>query len=122
MYFDTTLPMGLRSSPFLCQRVTKAFRYLCQKECFDIINYLDDLSSAEIWEKVEEEYSCFGLILSDCGVDEAKEKACTPNWLMIFLSILFNTRALTLEMTPCRYTGGDIRIVIRLVVQVFGIS
>ncbi len=27
MYFDTTLPMGLRSSPFLCQRVTNAFRY-----------------------------------------------------------------------------------------------
>ncbi len=63
---------------------------------------MDDLGSAEIWEKVEAEYSCLGLILSDSGVDEAKEKACTPNWLMIFLGILVNTRALTLEVTPDR--------------------
>ncbi len=104
MYFDVTLPMGLCSSPFLFQRDMNAVRYLCQKEGYNIVNYLDDLGIAETWDKVEEEFSCLGVILSDCGIYEVEEKACRRHWLIIFLGILFNIRALTLEAAPDRLT------------------
>ncbi len=57
IYFDTTLPMDVHTSPFLLQRITSSFRYLYQLESgFDLVNYIDDLVAAEKWDKAEKEY------------------------------------------------------------------
>ncbi len=53
-YFDKSLAMGMNISPFLCQSVTDAIRYIYQRMGFDLVNYLDDLATAEIWDKVDE--------------------------------------------------------------------
>ena len=46
MFFDTVLPMGLRSAAMACQRVTNAVRYICATHGHDILNYLDDFTGA----------------------------------------------------------------------------
>ncbi len=83
----------------LCQRITNDFLYLCQLDGgFDIINYMDDLVAEETTcDKVEEEYQFLGTMLSECRVEGSVRKACSPHWLMVFLSVLFNTRALALN-------------------------
>ena len=48
LYFDSVLSMGLRSSAFICQRVTNAITYMMFKVGVAILNYLDDLAGAEM--------------------------------------------------------------------------
>ena len=43
VYYDCTLPMGLASSAFICQRTTNMIRYLATEMGLQICNYLDDL-------------------------------------------------------------------------------
>ncbi len=44
LYFDATLPLGLRSSPRIFNQFTKAIRYLTKQEegIEDLFGYLDD--------------------------------------------------------------------------------
>ena len=51
LYFDKTMPMGLRSSGMCCQRITNAIRYIYQQFGFDLVPYLDDLATAETPER-----------------------------------------------------------------------
>ena len=41
------LPMGAKSSAFLCQRFSNAISFILFKIGIYILNYLDDLASAE---------------------------------------------------------------------------
>lgn len=43
MYFDLSLPMGMRTSALCCQRVTNAIRFMYNRLGFDLVPYLDDL-------------------------------------------------------------------------------
>lgn len=96
------LSMCLRSAAFVCQRVTNSITYMCFILGILIINYLDDLAGADSVEKAQKSYFELGKILENCGLEEAAEKACPPNTVMIFLGILFNTDSLTLKVTPER--------------------
>ena len=42
IYFDRVLPMGMRSSAMICQRVTNSVRHIVKKHNIDVVNYLDD--------------------------------------------------------------------------------
>ncbi len=53
-YYDKSLTMGMNICPFLCQSVTDAIRYIYQIMGFDLVNYLDDLATAEKWDMVDE--------------------------------------------------------------------
>ena len=46
LYFDVTLPMGLRSATLSCQRVTNGIAYICGNKGVKVVN-LDDLGSAD---------------------------------------------------------------------------
>ena len=46
-YFDKYLSMGLRSSAYICQRVTNAIRFMCHMLHIVILNYLEDFAGAE---------------------------------------------------------------------------
>ncbi|RLF63524.1 MAG: hypothetical protein DRN30_06465, partial [Thermoplasmata archaeon] len=47
LYFDTSLPMGMRSSAQICQRVSSAVAHVAAEKGFVIVNYLDDFAGAE---------------------------------------------------------------------------
>ena len=47
LFFDKTVPMGLRSAAYICQRVTNAIVYAHTNMGFWSTNYLDDFGSAE---------------------------------------------------------------------------
>ena len=48
LYFDKVLIMGCRSSCFITQRITNAFKFILQKCDVDCENYLDDLGGLEV--------------------------------------------------------------------------
>ena len=102
MYFDISLPMGLRSSALCCQRTTLCIQHIYKNQGFDLVVYLDDLGGAESPDKAGEAYECLGRILESAGLEEKKSKACPPSTRMSFLGVWFDTESLTLEITRDR--------------------
>ena len=102
IYCDSVLSMGCRSAALCCQRLTNAIVFIMFKIGICILNYLDDLASAETADKAYFSYNTLGAILEKCGIEEAKNKACPPSTIMTFIGILFNTEKLTMEVTPER--------------------
>lgn len=102
IFFDKMLTMGLRSACFCCQRTTSAVCYMFQSLGFDLVNYIDDLASAEIPGSASKAFETLGTLLGDCGLIESIEKSCPPSTVMVFLGVKFNTETLTLEVTADR--------------------
>ena len=102
LYFDKVLSFGLRSSAFICQRITSSVTYICKILLLLIVNYLDDLAGADTPDKAWASFSELGNVLLYCGLEESVEKACTPSTEMVFIGILFNTETMTLKVTPER--------------------
>ena len=101
-YVDVTLPMGLRSAAYICQRITNAVRFMCEQRGLTVTNYLDDFAGCENWNNAERAFHTVGEILDKCGLAESVDKACPPSTKMVFLGVLFDTDKLTLEITPDR--------------------
>lgn len=76
-----------------------------------ILNYLDDLASAEVKQYAEFAYNTLGAILKKCGIEEAKNKSCPPSTVMTFVGVLFNTDTMTVEITPDRLE--EIRLLLK---------
>lgn len=102
LYFDTALPMGMRSSAYICQRVTNAISYIMKSKGFNIVNYLDDFAGAEQDKDATRAYNTLGNTLKSCGLIESQEKSVEPQQIMSFLGIRFDTNKLTLEVTEER--------------------
>ncbi|MEW8546060.1 MAG: reverse transcriptase domain-containing protein [Candidatus Thiodiazotropha sp.] len=102
VFFDTVLSMGLRSAAYICQRVSNAIAFIMFKIGILVLNYLDDLASAEKREVADFAYNTLGEILDKCGIEESKSKSCPPSTIMTFIGILFNTEKMTIEVTPER--------------------
>ena len=91
--------MGSRSAAYCCQRVTNAISFIMFKIGIFVLNYLDDLASAETIDNASFAFSTLGSILEKCGREEAKNKSCPPNTIMTFIGVLFNTEKMTIEIT-----------------------
>ena len=102
MYFDTTLPMGLRSAAMCCQRITNAMKYMVENRGFDLVAYLDDMVSAEVWQWAENCFNTIRGVIAESGAEEAESKAVPPACCMLFLGILFDTLTLTLQIDQSR--------------------
>ena len=102
IFFDTVLSMGSRSSSFCCQSLTNALVFMMFKIGILVLNYLDDLASAEKKELAEFSFLTLRTMLKKCGIEESVDKACPPSTVMPFLGVLFNTETMTLEVTPGR--------------------
>ena len=102
IFVDRVLPMGLRTSAFVCQRVTNAITFILIMNKFSILNYLDDFGGGDTPKRALEAFRTLGKLLQLCGLEEAPEKSCVPSTSMTFVGILFNTLTLTLEITPER--------------------
>ncbi len=67
-YFDKAHSMGMNISPYLYQSVTDAVRYIYQDRGFNLVNYLDDLATAEIWDKAQEVDGELGKVIEESGL------------------------------------------------------
>lgn len=103
-YFDRVLSFGLRSAAQICQRLTNTITFMCSKENYQIINYLDDFAGGDSPEKAMEAFIFLGELLSKCGLEESEQKALQPTTRMIFLGVLLDTLKLTLEIPEFRLT------------------
>jgi len=84
--------MGLKSSAFICQRVTDAVGFIAKKHDVSVINYLDDFAGAEFSEIAEISYKKLKWVLDSCGLEESVEKSCGPSYRMSFLGVWFDTQ------------------------------
>ena len=84
-YFDTVLPMELRSAAMPCQRITSAVAFVCRGDGFDVVNYLDDFQGVETPEKATQGYNFLAALLTKLGLQESFAKACPPSTVMTCL-------------------------------------
>ena len=98
IYFDKTLPMGLRSAAMCCQRITNAIKFMVEARGYDLVSYLDDMVSAEVWDLANNCFLVLRQVIAMSGAEESEEKAVSPCTSMLFLGILFNTVDLTLRI------------------------
>jgi hypothetical protein len=104
LFTDRALPMGLRSSAQICQRITTAVSFIYYKMGYMVVNYLDDLGGAETLNKACDAYDTLGGLLAKCGLEEAVQKGVAPTTRMEVLGITVDTVKLTIEVTPDRVT------------------
>ena len=91
LYFDVTMPMGLRSATMCCQTLTNAMGYIMRSRGFDLVAYLDDMVTAERWDQAGTCFSTLREIIASMGAVEAESKAVGPCTWMNFLGICFDT-------------------------------
>ena len=84
IYFDKVLPMGMRSAPFIAQRITNAIAYIHRQMHYFLLNYVDDFVGAELKNRIWKAYWALTNLLEELGV-ETSGQDCTPpppqhNW------------------------------------------
>ena len=82
IYVDRTLPFGLRSAAYICQRVTNMIRFLLKERGIDIVNYIDDLGGADTPNLAYHSFNVLCQTLSDIGAEENMKKRVhlQPKW------------------------------------------
>jgi hypothetical protein len=80
LFTDRVLPMGLRSSAQICQRIATAVSFIYYKMGYMVVNYLDDLGGAETVNKACDAYDALGGLLNGVSltmtVNHAKKPFC----------------------------------------------
>ena len=99
IYFDKVLPMGLRSAPYIAQRITNAIAYIHRQLQFFLLNYVDDFVGAELKDKIWQTYSALTQTLVELGVETSKDKIVPPTTRLEFLGITFDSNKLTMEIS-----------------------
>ena len=98
IYFDKVLPMGMRTAPYIAQRVTNALAHIHRQMEFFLLNYVDDFWGAEPKETVWQAYRFLTNLLRDLKVDTSPEKLVPPTTRLEFLGITFNTEEMTMTI------------------------
>ena len=68
IFADRVLPMGLRSSSQICQRVISAVVFMYFNMGFKAVNYLYDFGGAEVPDRALEAYRTLEELLLSCGL------------------------------------------------------
>lgn len=102
IWFDKTMPMGLRTSALCCQRITNAMKHMMEKRGYDLVPYLDDTGTAEVWEHADECFTTLRAVIKQSGAEEAVAKAVSPVCKMVFLGILFDSLTMSLQVSADR--------------------
>ena len=78
LYWDTVLVMGHCISPYICQHITNALKYIHECLGYFLLNYVDDFLGADEMEVAQHSYEAFGRMLEAFGVEEATSKVVAP--------------------------------------------
>ena len=99
IYFDKVLPMGMRSVPYIAQRITDAIAYIHRQLEYFVLNYVDDFVRAELRDRAWEAYQALAHILFTLGVETSEEKLVPPITRLEFLGITFDSETMTMEIS-----------------------
>ena len=91
MYFDVSLPMGLSSSAFICQSVTRSLRYVAIGMGIRTEVYLDDFLGVSKPEQALDQFDALGRLIGDSGAEESTHKAIAPTVKMPCIGLDFDT-------------------------------
>ena len=100
LYFDKMLPMGMRTAPYIAQRVSNALRYIHQQLKFFLLNYVDDFVGAEHKDTIWRAFEHFTRLLEELKVDTSPEKMVPPTTRLEFLGVTLDSQTMTMEIPP----------------------
>ena len=98
LYFDKMLPMGMRTAPYIAQRVTNAIRHIHEQLHYFLLNYVDDFLGAEHKDKVWQAFEFLTELLKTIRVDAAPDKTNPPTTRIDFLGTIFDSQSMTIEV------------------------
>jgi hypothetical protein len=98
LYFDTSIPFGVRTGSYCCQRMTNAITYMMKRRNHDIINYVDDLAGCGEPDEAWSGFHHMQDLIARLGLTAAEDKTCEPSDYMVFLGILFNLQDQLLQI------------------------
>ena len=99
IFFDKVLPMGMRSAPYIAQRVTNAIAHIHRQMKFFLLNYVDDFVGAELKERIWPAFQALSALLQRLRVDTSAEKMVPPTTRLEFLGIMFDSATMTMEIS-----------------------
>ena len=99
IYFDKVLPMGMRSAPYIAQRITNAITHIHRQMQFFLLNYVNDFVGAEHKNNIWKAYNHLSKLLKDLQVDTSQEKMVPPTTRLEFLGITFDSLTMTMEIS-----------------------
>ena len=99
IYFDKVLPMGMRSAPYIAQRITNAIAYIHRRLEYFLLNYVDDFVGAEVEEKIWGAYNALTTLLHELQVGISEEKLVPPTTRLEFLGVTFDSEKMTMEIS-----------------------
>ena len=100
LYFDKVIPMGMRTAPYIAQRVTNAIRHIHEQLQFFLLNYVDDFLGAEHKDRIWKAYEFLTQLLRNLRIDTAPEKVVQPTSRIEFLGTIFDSQTMTIEVPP----------------------
>ena len=99
IYFDKVLPMGMRSAPYIAQRITNAIAFIHRRMEYFLLNYVDDFVGAETENKIWAAFNALSELLEELQVETSKEKIVPPTTRLEFLGITFDFTKMTMEIS-----------------------
>ena len=99
LYFDKVLPMGMRTAPYIAQRVTNAIAFIHRRMTFFLLNYVDDFVGAENRDKIWASYRALSSLLEELRVDTSQDKIVPPTTRLEFLGIIFDSTTMTMKIS-----------------------
>ena len=99
IYCDKVLPMGMRSAPFIEQRITNAIAYIHRTLEYFILNYVDDFVGAEMKVNIWKAYRALENLLQNLRDETSKDKIVPPTTRLEFLGITFDSETMTMEIS-----------------------
>ena len=105
LYIDRRLSMGLRSAVISCQGSGEVVGFI-YKKCrgHPVVVYIDDFNgvSSSDPEVAQGDFQYLGELLETLGLQEATRKAVPPGTRRVLLGVMFDTVAMTIEVSPER--------------------
>ena len=98
LYFDKVVPMGVRSGPYIAQRITNAITWIMQQVEHFALNYVDDFVGADIQVRAWEAFQFLSKLLRDLRIQTSPEKVVEPTTRLEFLGTTFDSNTMTIEV------------------------
>ena len=108
-FFFVGLAFGLRHSGLQGQKLTDALSWIHRRlglesvgeELFNVVNYSDDLGGCETeLSRAEESFTKLKQLMDDLGLEESVKKAEAPANQLVYLGVLFDSRAMQMRVPP----------------------
>ena len=102
LYFDKALTMGMRTAPYIAQRMTDSIRYIHQQMGYFLLNYVDDFLGAETKYRIWRAYHHLTDLLNELQVETSPAKLVPPTTRIEFLGVTFDSQSMTMEVSQDR--------------------